>query len=832
VANNSTLRESVMRDQNKEPAPKAAQGSVYGLVLLFILAFAATIALQVQARLNDLQADAVQAEGRSAAAAAAQIDSVLSHAWGAAGGATEAARFADPEGLNPAAIVQATMRARGVDGAALIGSDGVVRVSAGPNASAVAEAANRMAGAAQAWAGAVILRPGSLAHLALLRRLPGGTVVALVDIDEIKPAAVAGARVALVDLQGNFLTGSAPAEGQSGVWGALNLTVPAGGASQPVTPNAVAVDGGVVAVGSASTQVGSLVVLSARPVDRSLARIGPALAYFGLLALAPLAAVGALLMLLRHNVKLVTIAEAEVARADAQVRFTADRAHAGLFEWRLEDNQVELSEFAMRMLNAASESVRLSDVLAAAVPEDRAAAEEAFRLARRTGALDARFRMGTGPGTAWVEARGIAIEDVAGRGASRVVGTFVDVSQRREAEIRASALEMRLREAITSLSGPFALWDSRRRIVLWNKSYASVFGLTGEILRAGATYETVTMAAAGAISRERIDPADPQCREIEVAGGQWIRMVERRTAEGGLVTVGVDITDMKRHEQALTDNERRLLDIVAKLEKSEQRNKVLARQAEMERQKAEDASAAKSAFLANMSHELRTPLNAIIGFSEIMTKELFGPVGSEQYRSYSADIHNSGTLLLELINDVLDMAKIEAGRFNLAPRPLDPEVAIDQALRLMRRRAEEKGLQLLHEYTELPEIEADHRAVKQMLLNLLSNAIKFTDQGAVMVQARQTDTGLEIRVVDTGRGIPAEALPRLAKPFEQVDNELNRNTSGTGLGLALTKSLAEMHGGRLEIESEVGRGTMVAIYLPRTYAGPRDFDEDLPHAAE
>jgi two-component system cell cycle sensor histidine kinase PleC len=233
-----------------------------------------------------------------------------------------------------------------------------------------------------------------------------------------------------------------------------------------------------------------------------------------------------------------------------------------------------------------------------------------------------------------------------------------------------------------------------------------------------------------------------------------------------------------------------------------------------------------------MSHELRTPLNAIIGFSEIMTKELFGPVGSEQYRSYSADIHNSGTLLLELINDVLDMAKIEAGRFNLAPRPLDPEVAIDQALRLMRRRAEEKGLRLLHEYTELPEIEADHRAVKQMLLNLLSNAIKFTDQGAVMVQARQTDTGLEIRVVDTGRGIPAEALPRLAKPFEQVDTELNRNTSGTGLGLALTKSLAEMHGGRLEIESEVGRGTMVAIYLPRTFAGPRDFDEDLPHAAE
>jgi two-component system cell cycle sensor histidine kinase PleC len=381
--------------------------------------------------------------------------------------------------------------------------------------------------------------------------------------------------------------------------------------------------------------------------------------------------------------------------------------------------------------------------------------------------------------------------------------------------------------------------------VLWNKSYQDLMGPAGDILRPGASYDAVTVAAQSQFTRERIDPNDPLSREIEVQNGPWFRMVERRTAEGGVVTVGIDVTDMKRQEKLLTDNERRLLDIVARLEKSEQRNKVLARQADEERQKAEDASAAKSAFLANMSHELRTPLNAIIGFSEIMMKELFGPVGTDQYRSYTADIFNSGNLLLELINDVLDMAKIEAGRYQLTPRPLDPEVAIDQAMRLMRRRAEEKGLQLLSEHEELPEIEADHRAVKQMLLNLLSNAVKFTDQGAVMVHARQTESGIEIRVVDTGRGIPADALPRLARPFEQVGTELNRDTSGTGLGLALTKSLAEMHGGSLDIQSEVGRGTMVAIRLPKVFSGTLGGSEldstafgknadghTLPHAAE
>jgi two-component system cell cycle sensor histidine kinase PleC len=152
----------------------------------------------------------------------------------------------------------------------------------------------------------------------------------------------------------------------------------------------------------------------------------------------------------------------------------------------------------------------------------------------------------------------------------------------------------------------------------------------------------------------------------------------------------------------------------------------------------------------------------------------------------------------------------------------------------MRRKADEKGLQLLSECDELPEIEADHRAVKQMLLNLLSNAVKFTDQGAVMVHARSNEWGIEVRVVDTGRGIPADALPRLARPFEQVDTELNRNTSGTGLGLALTKSLVEMHGGRLEIESEVGRGTMVAIHLPKVFGGRiiGDDGEAIPLAAD
>lgn len=227
---------------------------------------------------------------------------------------------------------------------------------------------------------------------------------------------------------------------------------------------------------------------------------------------------------------------------------------------------------------------------------------------------------------------------------------------------------------------------------------------------------------------------------------------------------------------------------------------------------------AKASLLVDMSHELRTPLNAVIGFSEIMAKELLGPLPNPQYKQYASDIFDSGSHLLDLINDILDIAKIEAGKMTLAPRPLDPMVAIEQATRLTKRKAEEKGLSLVIDTEDLLEIEADHRAVKQILLNLLSNAVKFTNQGAVMVHARGNTQGLTLRVVDTGCGILPERLPRLARPFDHVEQELTGN-QGAGFGLALTKSLVEMHGGKLSIQSEVGRGTIVTVTLPRTFGG-------------
>ena len=230
---------------------------------------------------------------------------------------------------------------------------------------------------------------------------------------------------------------------------------------------------------------------------------------------------------------------------------------------------------------------------------------------------------------------------------------------------------------------------------------------------------------------------------------------------------------------------------------------------------AEAASRVKSEFLANMSHELRTPLNAIIGFSDTMRSRLFGPMHA-RYEEYAGLINESGQHLLNLITDILDLSKIEAGKLVLDPRPVDLGESVASCLEMMRRRAEETGITLTASVpADLPEIIADPRSVKQILLNLLSNAVKFTPAGgAVSLSVERLEGRMLLAVRDTGIGIPEKTLARIGLAFEQADNDPMRAREGTGLGLALVKSLVAQHGGRVKIESRQGAGTTVAIELP------------------
>jgi two-component system cell cycle sensor histidine kinase PleC len=454
--------------------------------------------------------------------------------------------------------------------------------------------------------------------------------------------------------------------------------------------------------------------------------------------------------------------------------------------------------------------------------EHRDRLRQALATAAVYGGFDVSFRVPGQEGRrpVWIDARGQAFGKSAEGGYARIIGVALDVTEERMAQARAQAAETRLRDAIESVSEAFVLWDRHGRLLMCNQNYRTFFSLEPKLLRPGAPRTEVSKLARMALKQEIPAPDGKRgVREAELYDGRWLQISERRTAEGGLVMTAADITAVKTQEEARRLNEEQLQSAVVGLERSQEQLSELARKYETEKVRAETANKAKSEFLANMSHELRTPLNAINGFSEIMVGEMFGPMGDKRYKEYAQDILSSGQHLLALINDILDMSKIEAGKMNLRFEMVAMEDVAEDAIRLVRNRAEAAGLALELELPDLPEVESDYRALKQVLLNLLSNAIKFTPRGGritVKAEARHDPLGerVKVSVVDTGIGIGSDELGRLAKPFEQIESQHSKTQQGTGLGLALTKSLVEMHGGALDIQSAPGEGTTVSFILP------------------
>lgn len=252
-----------------------------------------------------------------------------------------------------------------------------------------------------------------------------------------------------------------------------------------------------------------------------------------------------------------------------------------------------------------------------------------------------------------------------------------------------------------------------------------------------------------------------------------------------------------------------LLDITERARAEEQRDEAL--------RDAERANEAKTEFLATMSHELRTPLNAILGFSEVLTSQYFGPTGNGAYREYGAYIHDSGKMLLDMVDDLLDIASIEAGRRTLTFDHIDLNLLVSESARMVKQAANNNELDF--ECTlprELPAVRADRRAIRQVLLNLMSNAVKYTDSGGrIRVTANATDSEfVEIIVTDSGRGIPPELIDYVADPFFRRERNPHIAEEGWGLGLAVAKSLTELHHGRFTIDSRVGEGTAITVRLP------------------
>jgi two-component system cell cycle sensor histidine kinase PleC len=501
----------------------------------------------------------------------------------------------------------------------------------------------------------------------------------------------------------------------------------------------------------------------------------------------------------------------------------------GLWDWDLTRGRIfwSRSMFELLGLEPRDDIMTFAEIAALVHPEDTQLPSLASRCNEREGeVVEHTFRMQHINGSwVWLRTRCEYVQQ-SGEAGGHIVGIAVDITEQKELAANSITANERLRDAIEAISEAFVLWDSNNRLVLCNSKFQSLNNLPDEAVRPGLPYRDVIALGIQPVVRtsltdERRQDQNGLTFEAQLDDGRWLQISERRTHDGGFVSVGTDITLLKRHEEKLLESERQLVGMVLDLKNSqlalEKQTDELSQLAEnynAEKIRAEDANHAKSEFLANMSHELRTPLNAIIGFSEIMGSGVFGPL-AERYHEYCHDICESGRYLLDVINDILDMSKIEAGRVELSLEEFELGGVVAETLRIMAPRAQDKRLSLSVEIEPSLMIRADRRSIKQIALNLLSNAVKFTpDGGRITVRGARRGTIAVISLEDTGIGIPENAIRKLGRPFEQVQSHLTKSHQGSGLGLAIAKSLAELHGGSMAIRSKQGVGTVVTIKIP------------------
>ena len=397
------------------------------------------------------------------------------------------------------------------------------------------------------------------------------------------------------------------------------------------------------------------------------------------------------------------------------------------------------------------------------------------------------------------------VASFAGRQAELALRLKAEIAERERGEaelLKARRADARLLNAIASLEAGIALFDEADQLVVANPTYRQIHEIIADILVPGVSFETILREN---VRRSRFD-LGMEAEETYIArrfeqhrnpgpvverhlnDGRWEQVREQRLSDGGLLLVILDVTKEKAREAALTEA----------------------------KSLAEEANRAKTDFLSTMSHELRTPLNAIIGFSDLMVSGVFGPIGSPKYVEYAEDVHRSGHLLLDMINEILDLSKIEAGRYELYPEDVSVARLVEDCVSVLSVIAQQREVELTFTAADLLTVRADERAFKQIMLNLLSNAVKFTPAGGrVRLEAAAAPDGMiAIIVSDTGIGIAADDLDHIFEPFRRGEASISRAHEGTGLGLTITKHLVQLNHGRLALESQVGLGTTVTVWLP------------------
>ena len=519
----------------------------------------------------------------------------------------------------------------------------------------------------------------------------------------------------------------------------------------------------------------------------------------------------------------------EEARVSDALRF--DQAlgggKCGLWDFDLATNTLERSPSLDALLGFSGSSSRKSDLYSLegmVHPDDTELFVAIERLRRgRDKHFDATFRIKNGQGQwIWLHARGSLFQE---DGEARIIGAAVDVTRHMIVAQRTQEADVQLRRAVETISDAFVIWDEDDNLALCNTAFRKLHGLSRfQIYQGMPKTDVYTQSSLKPLSEELVESVgETEVHVLSLENDVWLQTRSSKIAGLGVVMVASNISELKNNELALLENEQELTRMVSELrqsrrvlEEQKQHMAELAHRYSLAKEKAEAANSAKANFLANISHELRTPLNAVIGFSEFVMSDEKDRITRDNIRSYCADINKSGRTLLEILDDILTMSSLEAGRIRIAPYHMDLAKACTRTLDKYTQEAEKKGISLIASLPDDLSLLADAASLNRIISNLVSNAIKFSDTGTcVRVSAYEEASHVVISVEDEGVGIPAKYIDQLGQAFVQVANCETRGHEGSGLGLAIVRSLTKLHGGSFNIESTCGVGTLVKVYFPK-----------------
>ncbi|MAO56238.1 MAG: hypothetical protein CMM61_11120 [Rhodospirillaceae bacterium] len=509
--------------------------------------------------------------------------------------------------------------------------------------------------------------------------------------------------------------------------------------------------------------------------------------------------------------------EARLRESERRLSELQRIANLGSWDWDVAADTFWWSDQIYRIfgLDPADFKVTSEALLDRVHPDDERRVRAAMTRAIKTGVsfdIEHRIVLPYG-GIRCVRERGETVRDEAGA-VVRMFGTVQDVTERRDAEQALRRSESRLAAIIETAPEAVIVTDRDGNIQVFNRGAEAIFGFTAEEAE-GQSLDILIPA------HKR---ADHQLHmRLFTASGSVRRMMDMRREISGLRKDGTVFPAAASVSKIDIDGDMIFVAILRDVSDLKQ----VERNLRGALADAEKANRAKSEFLATMSHELRTPLNAILGFSEILNGEYLGPVGTPKYLEYAEHIHESGQYLLSLVNDLLDFSAIEDGRRKLEIGAVCLLRVIQDCVNIVRPKVEEKGIDLLTNIAPgMRHIPCDRRAVQQILLNLLSNSIKFTPSGGtVQVSCLALEQSAQITVADTGCGIPADVLPQVTSPFRSLAKNPYRAEKGWGLGLPISKSLVDLHGGTMRIESEEGKGTTITVSFPLVRQGSGDLGD-------